>query len=94
MNFKGDNMLNEGEVTKVGQVQKFFSKIKVAVVDLTDSLIVGDQILIKGPKTDFEQKVNSMQIDYKNIKQADVGQSIGLKVLKKVREKDIIYKKP
>ena len=87
-------MLNEGEVTKVGQVQKFFSKIKVAVVDLTDSLIVGDQILIKGPKTDFEQKVNSIQIDYKNIKQADVGQSIGLKVLKKVREKDIIYKKP
>jgi hypothetical protein len=86
-------MLSEWEVIKVGTVQKFFSKINVAVVDLTATLRINDRIVIKGPKTDFEQNVDSMQIEYKNIEQAEAGQSIGLKVLEKVREKDVIYKK-
>ena len=71
----------------------FFSKINVAIVDLKASLAVGDRIAIKGPATDFEQTVDSMQIEHENVQRAEAGQSIGLKVADRVREKDVVYKK-
>jgi hypothetical protein len=64
----------------------------VAIVVLTLPLAVGDRILVKGPSTDFTQIVESMQIDRKNISRAEGGQSIGLKLSKQAREKDVVYK--
>lgn len=83
----------EEDIIEIGHIAHFFSKISVAVVDLTSPLIVGDRILIKGPSTDVEQNVESMQIDRKGIQRAEGGQSIGLKVTQPVREKDVVYKK-
>jgi putative protease len=74
-------------------VTHFFSKISVAVVELTAPLSVGDQLVFKGPNTDFEQTVESMQIEHANVQRAEAGQSIGLKVLQHVRETDSVYKK-
>ena len=34
-----------------------------------------------------------MQIDYKKLKKAEKGQSIGLKMTNHARERDVIYKK-
>jgi len=85
--------LSEEEVVEVGRVTHFFPKISVAVIELTKPLSVGDTIVIKGPTTDFEQVVESMQIEHKNVQQAKAGQSIGLKVAERVREKDMVYKK-
>jgi len=85
--------LGEEKVVEVGHVTHFYSKISVAVVELTAPLAVGDRIAIKGPTTDFEQVVESMQIEHKNVQRAEAGQSIGLKVAQRVREKDIVYKK-
>ena len=85
--------MSEEVVIEIGQVTHFFSKINVAIIELTLPLSVGDRILIKGPSTDFEQSVNSMQIDRKDIQRAEGGQSIGLKVVKLAREKDVVYKK-
>ncbi|NWF86850.1 translation elongation factor-like protein [Candidatus Bathyarchaeota archaeon] len=85
--------MGEEEVIEVGHVTHFFSKISVAVIELTASLAVGDTIVIRGPTTDFEQRVESMQIEHVNVQQAKVGQSIGLKVAERVREKDTVYKK-
>jgi hypothetical protein len=34
-----------------------------------------------------------MQIEHKNIQRAEAGQSIGLKTMQHVREKDVVYKK-
>jgi translation elongation factor EF-1alpha len=85
--------LTEEDVVKIGQITHFFSKISVAVVELTAPLATGDHILVKGPSTDFEQVVESMQIEHKNIKKAEPGQSIGLKTVQHVRERDIVYKK-
>ncbi|MEM3824302.1 MAG: translation elongation factor-like protein, partial [Candidatus Bathyarchaeia archaeon] len=76
-----------------GRITHFFSKISVAVVELKAPLAVGDTVLIKGPTTDFEQVVESMQIEHKNVQRAEAGQSIGLKVAQRVREKDVVYKK-
>jgi putative protease len=81
------------EVVQVGHVTHFFSKIGVAVVELTAPLVVGDRILVKGPSTDFEQIVESMQIEHKNIQGAEAGQSIGLKLAQQAKERDAVYKK-
>jgi translation elongation factor EF-1alpha len=55
--------------------------------------VVGDTIVFKGPNTDFEQVVDSMQIEHENVQRAEAGQSIGLKVAQRVRETDTAYKK-
>ena len=85
--------MSEENVVEVGHVTHFFTRISVAVVELSATLAVGDTILMKGPTTDFEQVVGSMQIEHENIERAEAGQSIGLKTEQRVREEDIVYKK-
>jgi hypothetical protein len=85
--------LAEEAIIEIGYIGHFFAKISVAVVNLSLPLAVGDHILVKGPWTDFEQIVESMQIDRKTLQRAEGGQSIGLKVNQPVKEKDAVYKK-
>lgn len=85
--------MGEEELIEVGRITHFFSKINVAVIELKAALSVGDTIAIKGPTTDFEQHVDSMQIEHQNVQIAEQGQSIGLKVIQRVRETDVVYKK-
>ncbi|WP_455276571.1 hypothetical protein [[Eubacterium] cellulosolvens] len=82
-------MENEKEI---GLVTHFFSKIDVAVIKLKDELNVGDKILFRGSTTNFDQIVESMQIEHESVEKAKAGQSIGLKVKDKVRENDTVYK--
>lgn len=77
---------------EVGKVTHFFTNISVAVIELKDKIAEGDKIHIKGATTDFMQKIESMQINHKPVKEAGYGQSIGLKVKDRVREGDIVYK--
>lgn len=84
--------MSEKELVEIGKVTHFFTKISVVIVELTGVLSVGDQIIIKGPTTSVEHKVDSMQIEHKNVQKATRGQSIGLKVNDRVRENDIVYK--
>ena len=81
------------DVVEVGHITHFFSKISVAVLELTAPLSVGDRILVKGPATDFEQVVESMQVEHKNIQRAEAGQSIGIKLAQQTKERDVVYKK-
>jgi hypothetical protein len=85
--------LIEEKVLQVGHITHFFSKISVAIVELTAPLAVGDRILVKGPSTDFEQNVDSMQIEHSNIQRAESRQSIGLKTVQTVKERDVVYRK-
>ena len=85
--------MSEENVVEVGHILHFFSKINVAVLELTAPLAVGDRILVKGPSTDFDQIVESMQIEHKNIQKAETGQSVGLKTAQRARERDVVYKK-
>jgi hypothetical protein len=81
------------EEKKVGVVLKFFGKISVAAIQLTDDgLTVDDTIHIKGHTTDFTQKVGSMQIENESVEKADRGADIGIKVGDRVRENDEVYK--
>ena len=76
------------EGDKIGKISHCFGHIGVAVIELTGDLKVGDKIRIKGHTTDFEQEVNSMQIDKESVNEAVSGQSIGLKASEKVRVGD------
>jgi len=81
------------EEKKVGQVIKFFSKIGVAAIRLSEgSLKVGDQIHVVGHTTDVTQTVDSIQIENQNVQEAGSGADIGIKVKEKVREHDAVYK--
>jgi len=84
--------LAEERLEQVGEIRHYYSKIGVAVLDLTANLAVGDTVRVKGVTTDFRQKVDSMQIEHANVQSANPGQSIGLKVADKVREGDLVYK--
>jgi translation elongation factor EF-Tu-like GTPase len=81
------------EEKKVGEVIKFFGKIGVAAIRLSEgSLKVGDTIHIVGHTTDVTQGVDSMQIENKNVPEAGPGADIGIKVKDRVREHDVVYK--
>lgn len=77
----------------IGEISHYFSNIGVAVVDLKGGLSVGDEIrIVGGEKTDFNQKIDSMESDKKKISKAKSGDSIGIKVGEKVREGYKVYK--
>lgn len=77
----------------IGKVIHYFDNIKVAVLNLTNSLEIGDVIRIAGgEKTDFQQKVQSMEVDHQKIAKAKKGQEVGLKVKERVREGYKVYK--
>ena len=76
----------------IGKITHYFGKIGVAVIELSDTLKVGDTIRIVGGTTDFTQTVDSMEIEHKKVEEAKKGDSIGLKVSQKVREGYKVYK--
>jgi len=77
---------------KVGQVSHYYNRIGVAVLALTDTLKVGDEIHILGHTTDFNQKVASLEIEHKKVQSFGPGDDVALKVAKPVRKGDIVYK--
>ncbi len=81
------------EDKKIGEIIKYFGKIGVAAIRLSEgSLKVGDTIHIVGHTTDITQPIDSMQIENKNVQEAGPGADIGIKVKDRVREHDIVYK--
>lgn len=81
------------EEKKIGVVEKYFGKVSVAAIQLTeDGLKVGDRIRIKGHTTDFEMQVESMQVEHESLEMADPGANIGVKTPDRVREHDVVYK--
>jgi len=89
-------MVNEVPIAEEGKLignrHFYFSKIGVAVIELSDTLKVGDTIRIVGGATDFTQTIESMEIEHEKVKEAATGDSVGLKVNQKVREGYKVYK--
>ena len=80
------------EEKEIGAVDHYFSKISVGTIKLSDTLKVGDTIHIKGHSEDFTQTVDSMRIEYTDVKEASTGQTVGIKVAQKVHPNDKVYK--
>ncbi|MEE8637471.1 MAG: hypothetical protein V3T21_00335 [Candidatus Margulisiibacteriota bacterium] len=81
------------EEVKIGVVTHFFGKVGAGLINLTDGdLKVGDKIHIKGHTSDFEQVVESIQIEHKDVEEAKKSSQAGIKVKEHVREHDVVYK--
>jgi putative protease len=76
----------------IGKISHFYPKISVAVIDLEDTIRVGDKISIERESGSFEQTVDSIQIEHENISEAKRGQSIGLRVNERTREGAKVFK--
>jgi len=70
---------------QIGKVSHYFDNLGVAVLELTGKLKVGDKIKIAGGEVEFEQVVDSMQMERESIDKAKKGDDVGLKVSEKVR---------
>lgn len=93
MHEEGSEAAEEQQGQEIGKVFSYFSKVGVAAINITSgSIKVGDTIRIKGTTTDFNQQIDSMEIDRQKVDSAGVGQSIGIKVKDRVRTNDIVYK--
>jgi len=79
------------EKKEIGLVSSYFEHVGVAAIKLSGKLDVGDKIHIKGNTTDFEKKIDSMQIEKVGIKKAKKGDHIGIKVPEKVRPNDKVF---
>jgi len=80
------------EEKPIGKITHYFGKIEVAVIELSNTLKVGETIRIVGGEVDFTQTVESMEMDHQKIEEAKKGDSVGLKVSQKVREGYKVYK--
>jgi translation elongation factor EF-1alpha len=80
------------EEVAIGIIEKYFGKIGVAAIKITSGeLKVGDKIHIKGHSTDFEQTVDSMQVEHLTVETARPGTDVGIRVKEKVHEKDTVF---
>ena len=84
--------LAEAKEKPIGKITHYYSKIGVGIIELSDTLKVGEKIKIKGHSTDFDQTVDSIQIDHKEVEEAKKGDVVGMKVNDKVREEDEVFK--
>lgn len=78
---------------RVGVIAHYYSKIGVAVVEVTgDSLSVGETLRFRGSTTDFTQLLESMEIEHQKVPKAGKGSSVGIKVVDRVRPGDLVYR--
>jgi len=82
----------EPQMEAIGRVSVFFAHPSAAVVELTAPLRVGETIYVKGHTTDFQQVVESMQLDRQPIQEGAVGQAIAIKMNERCRKHDVVYK--
>ncbi len=84
--------MEKQDAKPVGVVSNFFDHVSVAAVKLDSGLKVGDTIRIVGGDVDFEQTIDSMQIQREKVEKAKKGDEIGIKVKEKVRKGYRVFK--
>jgi putative protease len=77
---------------EIGKITHYYNHLQVGIIELSAPLKIGDTIHIKGAHDDFTQKVESIQLEHKDVEQAGAGDAIGVKVSKKVHENDKVHK--
>lgn len=90
---KKEDKKDERKETEVGEVTHYFANIGVAVIKATKGPIKkGDNLHIVGGTADFDQTVDSMQVDHKDVEEIAKGKEGGMKVSEKVHEGNKIFK--
>ena len=78
---------------QIGVISNYFEHVNVVAIKLRDKLSIGDMIRIVGGDIDFEQRVDSMQINRNPVKTAKAKDEIGIIVNEKVRKGYKVFKK-
>ncbi len=76
---------------EIGTITHWFDKIGVAVIKLKAPLAKGDRIKVRHGDEEFEDTVESMQIDHKEVEKAKKGDEAAIKLSKKAREHSVVY---
>jgi putative protease len=78
---------------RIGVVTHYYSHLSVATVRLeSGTLRLGDMIHVRGHTTDFNQKVESLEVNRAPATEVGPNEEFGLKVVEHAREHDIVYK--
>ena len=80
------------EGKRIGKVVHYFGKISVAVLELESDLKIGDRVHFEGPHTDFDQEIESMQVEHETVEQGSAGDEVAIKVKERVRTSDTLHK--
>lgn len=80
------------EEKEIGKITHYYGNISVGIIELSDTLKVGETIHIKGHSSDFTQEVDSMQVEHASVPEAKPQDVIGIKVAQKVHPHDKVYK--
>lgn len=75
----------------IGKITHYYNKLGVGIIDLIDVVKINDKLHFKGHVTDFEQVVDSMQVEHQPVTEAKPGEIIGLKTISPVREGDEVF---
>ncbi len=76
----------------IGRITHYYDRIHVAVLNLSDELMVGDRVRIRGNATDFIQEVVSMEIEHQKVTSVGPDDEVALKVNEPARKGDTLYK--
>ena len=80
------------EEKEIGKITHYYGNISVGIIELSDTLKVGETIHVKGHSEDFTQAIDSMQIEHASVSEAKAGDSVGIKVAQKVHPQDTVFK--
>ncbi len=77
---------------QIGKVTHYYDKLSVAVVEVMNQpLKVGDKVKISGHDNEFNQTIDSLQVEHKQVTEVPKGETCGMKVDKPVKEGDLLY---
>lgn len=76
---------------KIGKVVHYYDKIGVGVIVLEKGLKVGDKVRFEHGDDGFEQIIESMQLEHKQIEEGKKGQEVAVKVDKETKSESLVY---
>ena len=79
------------EEKAIGKVVHWYDKIGVAVVKLEAGLKVGDKVKVRHGEVEFEDSVESMQLDHGAIDSGKKGQEVAIKLSQQAKEGSLIF---
>ena len=71
---------------KVGKVTHYYNKAGVAIIEVEGDVKVGDTVKFQGHGADFEQTLDSIQVNHEQVQSAKKGDIVGVKVTQEVKE--------
>ena len=76
----------------IGTITHYFPKPQVGVLKLQADLELGDVLHLRGHTTDFEQRIESMQVEHSAVETAGAGTEVAVKLNERVRAGDEAYR--